>query len=284
MSFAPELLRAFVAAATTGSFSAAARSMGRSQSTVSAAIANLEVDVGVPLFERGSRHNRLTEAGVQVLGHARAILAAHERLETLSIRLADRVEPVVSLALSDAFHFDPEGAITKRFIARFPDTALHCSAAETEEIIARLQARTTTIGIGPVQPHYPHDITAARLSHASPFGVYAATDHPLAIRDDLVDDDLSEWRCLYLSRNPGDDAANHVNGWSAPDYLTLLEMAAQSLGWAVLPSAMVKRFSHGRLSPLQLRAPLLPVAMDVVWSRQHLPGPAGLWLIEQICT
>ena len=45
-----ENFRAFVLAAELGSFSAAARQMGKAQSAVSTAIANLEIDADVQLF------------------------------------------------------------------------------------------------------------------------------------------------------------------------------------------------------------------------------------------
>lgn len=50
-----------------GSFSAAARKLGKSQSTVSTAIANLEIDLGLNLFDRSSRKPMLTEHGRVVL-------------------------------------------------------------------------------------------------------------------------------------------------------------------------------------------------------------------------
>ena len=46
-----EQLEAFVAAAAQGSFSGAARALGKAQSAVSTQISNLEIDLGVELFE-----------------------------------------------------------------------------------------------------------------------------------------------------------------------------------------------------------------------------------------
>ncbi len=46
MQYSPESLQAFAEAACLGSFSAAARKLGKSQSTVSEAIARLEIDLG----------------------------------------------------------------------------------------------------------------------------------------------------------------------------------------------------------------------------------------------
>jgi DNA-binding transcriptional LysR family regulator len=47
-----EQLIAFYAVASEKSFSAAARKLGKSQSALSIAVANLEIDFGVSLFNR----------------------------------------------------------------------------------------------------------------------------------------------------------------------------------------------------------------------------------------
>lgn len=66
MRYSPEALNAFVETVSAGSFSAAARRLHKSQSTVSTAIANLEDDLGVTLFDRSARHPVLTEQGQRV--------------------------------------------------------------------------------------------------------------------------------------------------------------------------------------------------------------------------
>ncbi|MBC7608342.1 MAG: LysR family transcriptional regulator, partial [Polaromonas sp.] len=76
MHHSPEALTAFAEAATLGSFSAAARKLGKGQSTVSSAIANLEVDLGLTLFDRSSRKPALTAHGKVMLRRVQDILAA----------------------------------------------------------------------------------------------------------------------------------------------------------------------------------------------------------------
>lgn len=63
MRYSPEALTAFVEAVDCGSFSAAARRLRKSQSTISTAIANLEADLGVTLFDRATRQPTLTPQG-----------------------------------------------------------------------------------------------------------------------------------------------------------------------------------------------------------------------------
>ncbi|RML81873.1 Transcriptional regulator, LysR family, partial [Pseudomonas syringae pv. maculicola] len=48
--------------------SAAARRLGKSQSTVSEAISRLEIDLGLALFDRSSKQPVLTDAGRVMLG------------------------------------------------------------------------------------------------------------------------------------------------------------------------------------------------------------------------
>ena len=56
-------LRVFIAAAEEGSFSAAGRKLQRAQSLVSQAVANLEAQLNVKLFDRTNKYPRLTLAG-----------------------------------------------------------------------------------------------------------------------------------------------------------------------------------------------------------------------------
>lgn len=70
----PDLLRAFVAVAESGGFTAAARALNRTQSAVSLQIKRLEDQVGDPLFLRTSRSVELTDTGGTLLPYARRIL------------------------------------------------------------------------------------------------------------------------------------------------------------------------------------------------------------------
>src|SRR4051812_43811571 len=71
-------LASFVAVADAGSFTRAAQLAGTTQPTVSATIRRLERELGVSLFERGSRTLALSGPGAAFLPHARQVLAAVE--------------------------------------------------------------------------------------------------------------------------------------------------------------------------------------------------------------
>ncbi|MGC0417786.1 LysR family transcriptional regulator [Embleya sp. AB8] len=70
----PQELRILVAAAGSGSFSAAGATLGTTQSAVSHAVRGIERKVGAVLFERGRTGARPTAAGTTAAAHARRVL------------------------------------------------------------------------------------------------------------------------------------------------------------------------------------------------------------------
>ena len=84
-----EQLRIFLAVAERSHVTRAARALNLTQSAVSAAVAALEAQHGVALFDRIGRRIELTEAGAGFLPAARAVLA---QAETARLVLADFAE------------------------------------------------------------------------------------------------------------------------------------------------------------------------------------------------
>lgn len=88
-------IRVLCAVADTGSFSAAARAVGLTQSAVSQHVAALEGAVGLPLVQRGTRPLELTEAGAALVRHGTRVLtqleAAEQTLGEIGDRLASRL-------------------------------------------------------------------------------------------------------------------------------------------------------------------------------------------------
>src|SRR5271163_2237817 len=92
-------LRMFIAAAEEGSFSAAGRRLNRAQSVVSQTIANLETQLGLKLFDRGSRTPQLSDAGRALLTEARAIAGGMDLFKARARGLAGGLEPELSVAV-----------------------------------------------------------------------------------------------------------------------------------------------------------------------------------------
>ena len=283
MRYSPEALQAFVEAAALGSFSAAARKLRKSQSTISTAIANLEADLALTLFDRQGRQPVLTAVGRKVLSQVQEILAASERLDALSIRLAGNVEPRLTIVFSDTYQPKHHDRMMMSFEQRYQDIELECMIAEDGDVLDLLQSGRAHLGMVETQKNYPPDIAFARLPNQTEMGLFVARQHPLAQLSAPTLEQLARTRQLYLNTYTGTETARPGGPvWSAPSYLMLLEMAEQGFGWAVLPRWLVRQYSHEKLTELRPRGWPKMISVDVVWSKLTPPGPAGYWLLEQL--
>lgn len=131
-----ELLRAFVAVADSGGFSAAARSLNRTQSAVSLQIKRLEERVGAPLFRRTSRQVALSEAGGTLLPYARRLLRLQEEAQEAVGRGAQT--QVLRLGLPDeqALAYLPE--LLPHFARAHPEVQLAIVCDQSDLLVERL--------------------------------------------------------------------------------------------------------------------------------------------------
>ncbi|MGP6422307.1 LysR family transcriptional regulator [Pseudomonas putida] len=278
-----EVLLAFVQAATQGSFSAAARKLGRSQSTISAAVASLEIDLDLVLFDRSSRKPTLTPAGHVMLQRAEAILAATNRMEMSARQLAQGVEPKLTVAISDTYQSARFEAALVGFEQRYPDLELECLIAECDDLIELVQRGRAHLAFAEMQDTYPPDLVTSTVAERTDLALFVKGDHVLTRVERVDQQVLEQHRELRLATivNPYDSRAKG-RVWSAPSYLMLMEMAEMGFGWAALPRWLVARFGNGSLVELTVRGWPRPVYVDALWSRIYPPGPAGSWLLSKM--
>ena len=93
-------LKAFIAVASTGSFSEAAEHLYLTQSAISKRIAQLEEQIGKKLFDRIARQVSLTEAGQELLPRARHILKEYENALQAINDLSGEASGTLRLAIS----------------------------------------------------------------------------------------------------------------------------------------------------------------------------------------
>jgi DNA-binding transcriptional LysR family regulator len=129
MDMDPHLLRTFVTVCRRGSFSAAARELGYTQSAVSQHIATLETDLGAILLQR--RPVAATDIGVRLLEHAGPLLlrldAARADIARLTAAPAARIvigasplalTPRFARTLAELRQQHPRMAVTVRVLGR----------------------------------------------------------------------------------------------------------------------------------------------------------------------
>ncbi|MDH0745443.1 LysR family transcriptional regulator [Pseudomonas sp. GD03842] len=288
MSYSPEALEAFAQVVALGSFSAAARRLGKSQSTISEAISRLEIDLGVTLFDRSSKQPTLTEAGRALEDRITDVLVSSDKLRRAAGRLVEGVESRLTLVLSDANQFAEFEARMTELDQRFPDIELECVFAEHGDAINLIQTGRATLGLLSAQPGYPPEIGYATIVERADFGLFVSHGHPLAGEPQVDYRQLAKHRALRLNTlldecvTTDDLPEGAQRTWSAPNYLLLMDMAVFGFGWSALPRWLVRSYAQGRLKELQVPGWPRSSAVDVIWSRQKSPGPAAAWLLDTL--
>ena len=176
-------LKTFVTIADTGSFNAAAASLYRSQSRVSAHIAGLESEVGAEMFDRSQRPVRLTDAGESFLHHARAILDRFDvaQSEIASIRGLRRGHVSLGTFPSASAAFLP--GILAEFGRKYDGIHLELAELSLEELDASLLSNRVSLILRPTYPSIPsaakQDLGGVVLWR-EPLCVVLPEDHALA--------------------------------------------------------------------------------------------------------
>lgn len=149
-----DLLKSFIAICETGSFTAAARQVGRTQSAVSLQVRRLEATLGRPLLLRTSSNVRLTEHGELFLGYAKDIVTSYNG----ALAAFDRgsVEGVVVLGLSEDYAPRILSDVLRSFIELYPLATVDLVLEESKLLVKRLAEGAVdlafiTEGEGPVR-------------------------------------------------------------------------------------------------------------------------------------
>src|SRR5208283_2647847 len=113
-----EILHAVV---QLGGFAPAAEQLNRSQSTISYAIARLQEQLGIKLFEQRGRKAHLTEAGRVLLADAEPHVAGFNQLEQRARSLASGGQSEIRLSVDSIFPNERLFAALAEFARRFPN-------------------------------------------------------------------------------------------------------------------------------------------------------------------
>jgi DNA-binding transcriptional LysR family regulator len=235
--------RTFVEVCATGSFSAAADSLGYTQSAVSRQVATLEREIGAQLLLRGARGVRPTVAGTALLPHARLVVSEAER----GARAATTARPGRHVAL---------GAVPSAAIGLVPEALRRLSeplswtmlTELTDRLLALVAEDTLDLAVITDAPPGLPNLAGLRIQHLfdDPMAVAVPVDHRLARRHRVRIVELADEQ--WIEDNRGSQAllqelaARHGVALrverSSFDLMTKIALVAAGHGIALVPSIL----------------------------------------------
>jgi hypothetical protein len=179
MEFEMELrhLRYFVAVVEEQSFTKAAEKLYIAQPPLSRQIQNLESELGISLFERGSRPLKTTEAGQFFYQHAVKLLSNAEEVKSMTKRIG-LIEKTVTMGFVGSLLYGLLPKIVYMFRQQQPHLKIELVEMSTKDQIQALKEGRIDVGFGRLRISDP----AVRrvLLREEPLMLAVHISHPLA--------------------------------------------------------------------------------------------------------
>jgi DNA-binding transcriptional LysR family regulator len=282
-------LTALIAVSKEESFSRAAERLGYTQSAVSQQISRLERSIGHQLVERpgGPRPVSLTPAGQMLLRHAEAVVA---RLTSAAADL-DALENGTTGTLRIGC-FQSVGVrilprVLREFTGRYPDVDIQLVEMEDDgALLAQLEHAELdlTFTVAPL-PEGPFD---SEELLEDPYVVVVRTDSPLGQGQSVISlkaltgiplITYAHLREAHLIENRlGHPALRDQIVFRSNDNGTILGLAAEGVGAAVLPWLSVDPYRHG-IRVLHI-AGVSRRIIGIAWHRDRYQIPAAHAFID----
>ncbi len=141
-------IRYLLAVADHGNFTRAAEALHVSQPALSQQIKQLELSMGVPLFDRSGRSIVPTDAGRVYLEHARRSLRELEAGRRAVMDVSDLSRGQLRLGVTPTFSEYLVAPLIDRFSARYPGVAISLTEMSLEQILDALARDLLDVAIG----------------------------------------------------------------------------------------------------------------------------------------
>lgn len=283
-------LKTFLAVAEAGSFAGAARRLGRATSVVSYAIANLESQLGLALFERkATRRPELTEAGRAILADSRGIAQGMDGLLARARGLLGGLEAEVAIAVDVMLPASVLVQALNAFRAEFPTVGLRLYVEALGAVTQLVLDGVASVGVSGPLPRRMDAVEQGAVGMVKLIAV-AADTHPLARHKGALSPAiLREHVQLVLTDRStltrGQDfSVIATQTWRLADLGAKHALLLAGLGWGSMPEWMVREdIAAGRLVRLAISTwddSLYP--LQSLHRADRPPGPAGRWLIQRL--
>lgn len=199
MHFTLRQLQAFLAVASTGSFTQAAEYLSLSPSAVSQLIIELESLLGYRLFDRSTRKVALSAAGRTFLPSVRDLLRQMDTTRMVATDIRDQAAGLVRIAAPLVIASTVLPRLLAGFRRRHPKSIVRPLDCAVEDLVEKVASRQADLSLGPDRPVGPEVRRIALFP--SPWVVWCAPGHRLARMKRIRWSDLAKFELVTAGRD-----------------------------------------------------------------------------------
>ncbi|MCG9786747.1 LysR family transcriptional regulator [Vibrio mediterranei] len=283
----PELLRSFIAAADSGSFSAAGRLLGKHQATISGNIARLEDELNVVLFDRIGKYPQLTEHGLALYDSAKVVVDSSERFNANAKQLSEGAPVSFKIGIDEHLDLNDFQSIFQELNRHYPKLKLSLVTRPSSELLNLVKSGQLEFALCPALEGQSQHYEFRNVGHW-PVRIVCGKGHPLAKKRSISTDDLLAYtQIMPLSDDhdnvqyQGERMSPYV--WECQGYNAIVALLRANIGWGFLYSAQPEMPEGiAEISP-EFALTNIAVAYDVIWPKSKSLSPVCQLLTEAIC-
>ena len=288
MNINQEQLIIFKTVIETGSFSAAARQLGKVPSAVSMSIANLEIDLNLLLFHRGGREPVATTQALTLYEKTEQLLIEINQWKQHAFALSEGLESSLNIVVvSELLHVQWTDYISL-LEQQFPELQINIFSAPQEDALKMLMNQTAQLALMIEREQLESREQFVELKREALVAV-AAIDSPLAQCEQVSYEQILQSRQIAIAsrdRTLKPELLFSKKYWRTDNNHSACAMIMQGLGWGILPVEMLNQNPHikQKLKILNFLdfSPKFEYFVDLVWSRESQLGAAACFLIQHI--
>lgn len=270
-------LEYFMEVARQKSFSKAADAIHISQPSISKAIKDLELQLGVTLFYRNTKHVELTDAGEKILEQAQQIVSSFKNITAQLDSLTRLQTGKIHIGLPPITGVTSFSHLLGAFKKEYPEINIHLFEFGSKKIELAIQDELLDIGIcTPPEDHelyeklyFIQDPLHIIMHPTSSLAQYEQIDYGqlrgqqfiLYDKDFRLHDMIID-RCKQAGFNP-----NIVFETSQLELMT--QMVAADFGVALLPSKICKGLDVNNFISRPFVDPPLCLQLEIVWKKNR---------------
>jgi DNA-binding transcriptional LysR family regulator len=286
-------MRAALAVAELGSFSSAARRFNRAQSAVSYAVATLERQLGIVLFDRtdGSKP-RPTETARVLLREMETVVRRADEIGKQARNIGKGLEHELVLTVDSLFPVSSLAETLRAFSCEFPTVHVRLNIEAMGAVQKDVLDGKSTVGIIVSLLQLPPSLIGDALPPVVRLPV-AASHHPLAqgsstnrLPHSILLDHIQILQSDRSDLTEGRDFSTYTGRtWRVSDLAAKQAFLRAGLGWGYMPEHDVAAdINEGVLSRLWIEGlrEQNAVPLSVVRRRDRLLGPAAQWMLARL--
>lgn len=281
------VLRYFLTVAREESITKAAEALHITQPTLSRQIAQMEEEMGVRLFDRGTRKILLTNEGLLLRRRAEEILELVDKTQKELSAQDELIEGTVSIGCGDLAAVHMLSELFRAFHQRYPAVSFDLYTATADYIKERMDLGLTDAGLL-LEPIDIEKYNYIRLNCREQWVAVMPPDSPLAKLDKIRPSDLRDLPLILPRRQ---NIKSELAGWFGRDFSKLNVlftsnlpssssiMVYNKLAYAIIIQGSIAFWDKEKIVCRPLDPPLTATSV-LAWKRRQPFSPAAAKFID----